>query len=137
MTVNTGGAARQTSTPPKRSARAMFLDYVRKLRKHYDEALVVENEYQALVGIRYKSSALATIACSDDIRWKQAVADEQFAERLANTYGQVAVLSAIENLLAEQRNGNLLLASLLTSTGDPSCMRTASDYTKTIRQRRD
>lgn len=115
MTVNTNGAEFKGTTPPStRTVRHMFRHYLQKLWKHYDEVKAVETEYQSQVGIRFESSVIAAVAASEDIRWKQAVADEQFAERLANTHGLAAILSAIDALTAEQMNTNTLLcASLL------------------------
>jgi hypothetical protein len=113
MTMNTNGVGFKRTTPPKsRTVREMFLDAVRKARYHYDEANSIAAGYMAQVPERYRNERVAQAAASEDQNWRAAVADEQFAERFANMYGQVAVLNAIERLIAEQQKTNRYLDRL-------------------------
>lgn len=91
----------------------MFLDYVRKSRKYYDEANALADEYRVEVGARFESDTIADIAATSDMRWQLAVENQKFMERLANMYGQVAVMNSIEMLIAEQRRTNDLLTKII------------------------
>jgi hypothetical protein len=92
--------------------RAIFQKHLHKVKKYYDEAERITAAYLSQVPEKFASERIAQIAASEDVNWRQAVADEQFAERLANVYGQAAVLEELERLRKEQQNTNLLLCAL-------------------------
>jgi hypothetical protein len=121
--MNAPADTQQRTTPPKRSrtVRDIFLDYLQKARKYYDEANVIQKEFTDGYQ-RYGSIRAAYIACSQDVRWKEAVENEKFMERLANMYSQAALLQELESqgkltlrLLEEQRRTNELLGRILAS----------------------
>jgi hypothetical protein len=95
--MNAPVSEKQGTTPPKspRTVRELFLDYLRKSRKYYDEANAIQAEFLR-DAIRYGSERAAYIACAQDIRWQEAVENQKFMERLANMYGQAALLQELE-----------------------------------------
>jgi hypothetical protein len=114
MTANETNDKAQSSTPP-RTVRQLFLDNVRKSREAFDEANAIQASYLSNVGAHGGSEKLAFVACGQDYHWQIAVQEQQFRERLANMYGQVAVLNAVERLMLEQQNANQLMAYLIAA----------------------
>lgn len=90
----------------------------------------ISNEFTTPENVlRFGSERAAYIACAQDVRWQEAVENEKFNERLANMYGQAAVLQELESQhntlnaihglmhrqIAEQKKTNELLAKIVQS----------------------
>lgn len=104
-------------TPP-RTVRQLFLEYLRKSRTKQDTAEHLwKIRYEDNIGDIYESENVAIIASRSDPELRKVIGEQQFAERLANMYGQAAVLNAIELLIAEQRKTNELLTKILKYEG--------------------
>lgn len=108
----------QNPTPPS-NVRAKFYDHLKKSEYWYNKAEAISDEYIRRVGTIYPNEKVAYIAAQSDVRWREAVNKQQFNERLANMYGQAAVLDMISATLSEQRKTNSTLVALYHQGGDP------------------
>lgn len=103
----------QTSTPPRgRTAYDMAVDYAAKSRRFHNEATRVSHEYYARAdqGEFGGSHVIAQIAASEDNRWKIAVEEQKFAERLANLYSNIATMDLTAQVWAELKRLNETLS---------------------------
>lgn len=115
MTMNADASQDKSSTPPRgRSAYQVAVDYAKKSRRHYDEAVAVSAEYfqRAQEGEFGSSMIMAEIASTEDVRWKRAVQEQQFAERLTNMYTGIAAMDFLQLMWREQQETNRLLREI-------------------------
>jgi hypothetical protein len=128
--MNAPANGTQRTTPQKRTVRDIFLDKLKSAKKYYDLAMEISGEFTTPENVlRFGSERAAYIACAQDVRWQEAVENEKFNERLANMYGQAAVLQELESQhntlnaihslihrqIAEQKKTNEFLAKIAQS----------------------
>lgn len=85
----------------QRDTREEFFKEMNKMVAAYEKAVEIQNEYKHGKRGEYDSADQAMIACSQDYQWRIAVADQQFAERLANLYGNATMLATLDSIRTE------------------------------------